>query len=134
MSKAPVARSSEAAHPLRTSGGRGSIEVFPRVVRSIAGHAALDCYGVMGLAARNLREGVATRLRGESAHRGVDLRQVGERLEVDVYVVIEYGVRITEVARNLQEAVAFALQRSLAIEAAAVNVYVQGVHGAAGHE
>ena len=50
---------------LRRARGRGQIEVFPGVVAAIAGHAAIGCYGIMGMAARGLRDGMATLLRRE---------------------------------------------------------------------
>jgi uncharacterized alkaline shock family protein YloU len=106
----------------------GRIEVFPSAVAAIAGHAAAECYGVMGMAARNLREGMAERLRRENIHRGVEVREGGGALAIDVYVVVQYGTRITEVAHNLQEAVRFDVERAVGVPVAEVNVFVQGVH------
>ncbi|MDP9247517.1 MAG: Asp23/Gls24 family envelope stress response protein, partial [Candidatus Dormibacteraeota bacterium] len=74
---------------LRARRERGRIEVFPAVVGAIAGHAATECYGVMGMAARGLREGVATLLRRENVHRGVEVREVDGQLAIDVYVVVQ---------------------------------------------
>ncbi len=113
---------------LREARARGRIEVFPAVVAAIAGHSAAGCYGVMGMAARGLRDGVATLLRRENLHRGVDVREVESRLEVDVYVVVQYGIRITEVAHNLQNAVRFEVERATGVPVSEVNVFVQGVH------
>jgi uncharacterized alkaline shock family protein YloU len=114
---------------LRSARDRGRIEVFPAVVGAIAGHAAMDCYGVMGMAARGLRDGVATLLRRESVHRGVEVREIDGQLSIDLYVVIQYGVRITEVAHNLKSAVRFEVERSTGVPVTEVNVFVQGVHG-----
>jgi uncharacterized alkaline shock family protein YloU len=113
---------------LRARRERGRIEVFPAVVGAIAGHAATECYGVMGMAARGLREGVATLLRRENVHRGVEVREVDGQLAIDVYVVVQYGTRITEVAHNLQGAVRFEVERTVGVPVAEVNVFVQGVH------
>jgi uncharacterized alkaline shock family protein YloU len=114
---------------LRRARGKGQIEVFPGVVAAIAGHAAIGCYGIMGMAARGLRDGVATLLRRENLHRGVDVRDIDEQLSIDVYVVVLYGIRITEVAHNLQIAVRFEVERATGVPVAEVNVFVQGVHG-----
>jgi uncharacterized alkaline shock family protein YloU len=114
---------------LRSARDRGRIEVFPAVVGAIAGHAALDCYGIMGMAARGLRDGVATLLRRENVHRGVEVRETDGQLAIDVYVVVQYGVRITEVAHNLKSAVRFEVERATGVAVAEVNVFVQGVHG-----
>lgn len=114
---------------LRSARVAGRIEVFPAVVAAIAGHAAAGCYGVRGMADRGLRDGVATLLRRENLHRGVELRHVDGGLAVDVYVIVQYGVRITEVAHNLQMAVRFDAERATGARVAQVNVYVQGVYG-----
>jgi uncharacterized alkaline shock family protein YloU len=114
---------------LRRAHGRGRVEVFPGVVAAIAGHAAIGCYGIMGMAARGLRDGMATLLRRENLHRGVDVREVDGRLSVDVYVIVLYGIRITEVAHNLQGAVRFEVERATGMPVSDVNVFVQGVHG-----
>jgi uncharacterized alkaline shock family protein YloU len=106
----------------------GRIEVFPSAVAAIAGHAAAGCYGVMGMAGRGLRDGMAELLRRENQHRGVDVREAGEALAIDVYVVVQYGTRITEVAHNLQETVRFEVERSVGVAVSEVNIFVQGVH------
>jgi uncharacterized alkaline shock family protein YloU len=113
---------------LRSKRERGRIEVFPAVVGAIAGHAATECYGVMGMAARGLRDGMATRLRRDHVHRGVEVREVDGYLAIDVYVVVQYGTRITEVAHNLQGAVRFEVERTVGVPVSEVNVFVQGVH------
>ena len=122
------ATSAPPSHPLRRSREWGRIEVFPSVIAAIAGHAAAGCYGVMGMSARGLRDGVATLLRRENAHRGVDVRDVGGRLDFDVYVVVQYGTRITEVAHNLQETIRFEVEKAVGVPVGEVNVFVQGVH------
>jgi uncharacterized alkaline shock family protein YloU len=113
---------------LRRARDRGRIEVFPSVVAAMAGHAAVSCYGVMGMAARGLRDGFAQLLRRDNLHRGVDVREVDGQLVIDVYVIVEYGTRISAVANNLQSTVRFEVERLLGVPVGEVNVFVQGVH------
>jgi uncharacterized alkaline shock family protein YloU len=105
----------------------GRIEVFPTAVAAIAGHAALRCYGVSGMAARGLRDGVAELLRRESVDRGTDVVEVDGGLAIDLYVIVQYGMRISEVAHNLQETVKFEVERAVNVPVVQVNVNVQGV-------
>lgn len=114
---------------LREARERGKIEVFPGVVAAIAGHASIGCYGIMGMATRGLRDGVATLLRRENLHRGVEVQEIDGQLIIDVYVVVLYGIRITEVAHNLQTAVRFEVERATGVPVSEVNVFVQGVRG-----
>jgi uncharacterized alkaline shock family protein YloU len=105
----------------------GRIEVFPSAVAAIAGHAAVRCYGVTGMAARGLRDGVAELLRRENVDRGTDVVEVEGGLAIDIYVIVQYGMRISEVAHNLQETVKFEVERAVNVPVVEVNVNVQGV-------
>jgi uncharacterized alkaline shock family protein YloU len=105
----------------------GRIEVFPSAVAALAGHATLGCYGVTGMAARGLRDGVAELLRRENVDRGVDVLEVDGGLAIDVFVIVQYGMRISEVAHNLQETVKFEVERAVNVPVVEVNVNVQGV-------
>jgi uncharacterized alkaline shock family protein YloU len=106
----------------------GRTEVATRVVASIAGHAANESYGIVAMAARGLRDGIAERLQRENLHRGVEVQVDEDGIAIDLFVVVEYGVRITEVAHNLQEAVRYQVERSLGIPVKSVDVNVQGIH------
>lgn len=116
------------AGPLTRAGGLGQIEVSPRVVASIVGHAANECYGVVGMAARGLRDGIAERLNRETVHRGVEVEVRDGGLVIELYIIAQYGTRISEVAHNLMSAVKYEVEKTLGIDVIAVNVNVQGIH------
>lgn len=115
-----------AASSLARARELGRIEVYPAAVAALAAHAAADCYGVMGMAGRGLRAGMAELLRRD-LHRGVEVRETGDGLAIDVYVIVNYGIRISELAHNLQSAVRFEVERSTGVPVLGVNVYIQGV-------
>ncbi len=106
----------------------GRIEVSPRVVGSVVGHAATECYGIVGMAARGLRDGLAERLNRDNLHRGVVIEAGDDGLVIDLYVIAQYGTRVSEVARNLMSVVKYASEKSLGLAVRAVNVNVQGIH------
>ena len=106
----------------------GRIEVSQQVIASIAGHSANGCYGIVAMAARGLRDGIAERLQRENLHRGVEVKVDSDGIDIDLYCVVEYGVRITEVAHSLQDAVRYQVEKALAINVKTVNVNVQGIH------
>jgi uncharacterized alkaline shock family protein YloU len=106
----------------------GRIEVSQQVVASIAGHAANESYGIVAMSARGLRDGIAERLQRENLHRGVEVKVEPDGILIDLFVVVEYGVRITEVARSLQDAVRYQVEKALGIPVKLVNVNVQGIH------
>ena len=80
------------------------------------------------MAARGLRDGIAERLQRENLHRGVEVKVDADGINIDLYCVVEYGVRITEVAHSLQDAVRYQVEKALGIKVKNVNVNVQGIH------
>lgn len=105
----------------------GKIEVAPRAIASIAAEAVLSCYGVVGMSAATLRDEVAEILQRDNYHRGIDVHVIDHRIAIDLYVVVEYGTRISEVAQNMMQSVKFRLERALGMQVAEVNVHVQGL-------
>ena len=120
------------APPNRRQLPTGKIEVMPRAIATIAARAVGQSFGVVGMAPHTLREGVAQVLHQQDAHKGVEVRIVGDELEIDLYVIMAYGTRIAEVARNVQENVRYAVERALDQPIARVNVRVQGLRAGDG--
>jgi uncharacterized alkaline shock family protein YloU len=104
----------------------GSIEISPSAIAALASMVVLECYGVVGMASRSLSDGIAELLHRDS-RRGVEVRLEGERIIIDLYVIIEYGTRISEVAHNIMESVKFQVEKALGVPVAEVNVHVQGL-------
>ena len=105
----------------------GTIDVHPVAIASVASDAVLECYGVVGMAADVLRDGLAELLQRGSYHRGVEARVVDQRIVIDLYVIMEYGVRISEVAHNIMSTVKFRVEKALGMPVSEVNVHVQGL-------
>jgi len=106
---------------------QGTIEVAPRAIAAIAAQAVCRCYGVVGMAPASLRDSVVHVLRREEQHRGIEVHIGKDSIAVDLYVVLEYGTRISEVAQQVIATVSYALQQSLGFPVSAVNVHVQGI-------
>jgi uncharacterized alkaline shock family protein YloU len=104
----------------------GKIEISPAAISALASMIVLECYGVVGMAGRSLGDGIAELLHRDS-RRGVEVRLEGERIIIDLYVIIEYGTRISEVAHNIMESVKFQVEKALGVPVAEVNVHVQGL-------
>ncbi len=106
----------------------GRIEISPNAIASLAGQAVLECYGVVGMANKNLRDGITEILPGGHYRRGIDVKLVERQIVIDLYVVIEYGTRISEVAHGIMNRVKFTVEKALGIPVAQVHVHVQGLH------
>jgi uncharacterized alkaline shock family protein YloU len=119
-----------AIHPQHGAGPRGKIEVLPNAIHTIVVQATISCYGVLGIASPRLHNGQAILLPLDQSNQGVRVQVVNEQLHLDVYVVLEYGLRISEIAHNIMSSVKFSTEKMLGIPVAQVNVNVQGLlHG-----
>jgi len=105
----------------------GKIEISPMAVASIASHVVLESYGVVGMAAKNLKDGLFELLTPGASHRGVEVRIQDGQITIELYVILQYGVRICEVAHNIMSAVKFRVEKVLGLPVARVNVHVQGL-------
>lgn len=105
----------------------GKIDISPTAVASVASQAVLESYGVVGLASKSFRDGLVELLSPGASHRGVDVNYVGDQIIIDLYVIIEYGTRVSEVAHNIMSAVKFRVEKTLGVPVARVNVHVQGL-------
>ena len=106
----------------------GNINVSEEAVASLAGGVMTECYGVVGMASRKLvRDGWAELLGKENYTKGVVVRRTDSGLEIDLYIIVSFGVKISEVVQEAQKKVKYVLEKSLSEEIAAVNVFVQGV-------
>ncbi|WP_395320919.1 Asp23/Gls24 family envelope stress response protein [Levilactobacillus parabrevis] len=106
----------------------GTIDITNEVIATVVGGAATDNYGVVGMASKNqIRDNVNDILRRENYARGVVVRQEENGVAIDVYVIVSYGTKISEVSRNIQSKVKYNLETMLGVTANSVNVIVQGV-------
>ena len=94
-------------------------------IASLASQAVLECYGVVGMATKDLARGIVQILQPSSHRRGVEISIEDDQITIDLYVVIEYGTRIATVANNIQSAVKYTVEKALGVPVVAVNVHVQ---------
>ncbi|HEX6923465.1 MAG TPA: Asp23/Gls24 family envelope stress response protein [Bacillales bacterium] len=106
----------------------GTIDISTDVLSTIAGGAAVDCYGIVGMASqKQIKDGLSELLRKDNFGRGVVVRQHEEEVHIDMYIIVSYGTKISEVAHNVQTKVKYTLGQMLGLAVDSVNIYVQGV-------
>ena len=105
----------------------GDITVTRELVETLAGFATLECYGLVGMVPQNIQSGITNILGIDSIRRGVQVGSTEEGLIIDVYVIIAYGIKITEVAHNVMQKVGYVLEKNAGLPVAKVNVNVKGV-------
>jgi uncharacterized alkaline shock family protein YloU len=106
----------------------GQIDISNEVIATVAGGAAIDCYGIVGMASKNqIKDGLTEILRKENFSRGVIVRQEDETIYIDMYIIVSYGTKISEVAHNVQTKVKYTLDQTVGLAVDSVNIFVQGV-------
>lgn len=105
----------------------GELHVANDVLSDLVGNAAMNVYGVVGMAAPSASDGIAKILPASRLRRGVVVQTSENGVHVDLYVIIEYGTNINVISQNLVEAVEFALTNYAQVPITGVDVHVQGV-------
>lgn len=106
----------------------GHIDISNDVIAQIAGGAAIECYGIVGMASKHqIRDGLTDILRKENFAKGVIIRQENEDLHIDMYIVVSYGTKISEIAYQVQSKVKYTVNKTLGMGVKSVNIFVQGV-------
>ena len=106
----------------------GGIDISSEAIASVAGSAASECYGVLGLVPKSaLAEAAKELLRIEEYVKGVYVRKTKKGFEVDVYIACAYGVKLSEIASEVQKRVRYEIEKTFDVKLAAVNVFVMDI-------
>lgn len=105
----------------------GRLVLSEEAIATIAGAAATECYGVVGMAGRRMSDGISELLGKENLSKGVSVTIEGDDVYVDLTIVVGYGVRISEVARMVVDKVRYTLENATGLSVKKVTVNVQGV-------
>ena len=106
----------------------GRISISGEVVAQIVGHTAAECYGVVGMSARGR---VGRLLSRDRVRQGIVVGGDGEGLRIDLYVVVEYGLNLAQVAATVRSRVAYEVERLTGLPVAAVEVHIRDVRRSA---
>lgn len=113
--------------PGKFSNEYGSITIDEEVIAKISGITAMECYGIVGMAARNVKDGIVQLLKGESLTKGIAVEVVGNKINLEYHIVVEYGTKISAVADNLMSTVKYKLKDMLGLEVERIRIFVEGV-------
>ena len=105
----------------------GIVTVDDDVVTRVAGYAALDCYGIVGMASKRSTDGIVQLMGRENLGRGVRVRPNGEKVDIDLFIIVEYGISISAVAASIIETVKYKVERLAGIPVGRVNVCVEDI-------
>lgn len=105
----------------------GYISIDNNVIATIAGLSAMESYGIVGMASKNTTDGLFELLKWENLAKGIKVTTEDNTVQIDLYVILEYGVKISTVADNIIEKVKFNVENLTGLNVSKVNVFVQGI-------
>jgi uncharacterized alkaline shock family protein YloU len=109
-------------------GQLGTISIDSEVIAKYAGSTAVECFGIVGMAAISMKDGLVKLLKGDSLTRGIHVEiDENNKIEIDFHVIVSYGVSISTVADNLIENVKYKVQEFTGLELKKINIFVEGV-------
>lgn len=110
-----------------TRNDRGLVRISNNVIAKLAGYAATSCYGVVGMATRSSKDGLAGLLKKELMDRGVKVRVSGSTVDIALFVIMEYGVNIGAVGDIIKESVKYRVEEMTGLSVGSVTVNVESI-------
>lgn len=105
----------------------GEIYISDEVLANIAGLATTECYGLVGMSTKNAKEGFVELLKREHLSKGVKITSEDSGIIIDLYIMVEFGTKISTVADNIISKVKYTMESMTGITVKSVNINVQGV-------
>lgn len=105
----------------------GEIQINSDVIAMYAGMTAVECFGIVGMAAVSMKDGLVKLLKRESLTHGINVLIQDNHITVDFHVIVSYGVSICAVADNLIENVKYKVEEFTGMTVDKINIYVEGV-------
>ncbi|MDE6313543.1 MAG: Asp23/Gls24 family envelope stress response protein [Lachnospiraceae bacterium] len=105
----------------------GEIQVDSDVIAKYGGSVAVECFGIVGMAALNVKDGLVKLLKKESLTHGINVEVNDNKITIDFHVIVAYGVSISAVADNLMDNVKYKVEEFTGMEIKNINIFVEGV-------
>lgn len=106
---------------------RGTVTIANNVLAKLAGYAASKCYGVVGMAVRGGKDGLARLLNRENIDRGIKIHVEENKVDILLCIIVEYGVNITTVGESIRQNVKYHLEEMTGMEVRSVTVRVESI-------
>ncbi len=105
----------------------GNISIDQEVIAQFAGTVATECFGVVGMAAMSVKDGIVKLLKMDSMTRGIQVLLNNNKLTLNFHIIVSYGVSILAVSDNLIDSVKYKVEEFTGIEVEKINIFVEGV-------
>lgn len=106
---------------------QGTIFITEDVMLKVVGYAALECYGIVAMSSKRAKDGFVEWLGRENLSKGVQIKASGDMLDVELFIIVEYGISIAEVCKTIMDTVRYKLESMTGVKVRTVNVSVEGI-------
>jgi len=114
--------------PAKNTNEYGSITIDNEVIARIAGLAAMDCYGIKGMAIKSVKDGFALLLKRENLTKGIRIDISENAASIDLHIIVQYGTNISAIADTLFNSVKYKVEECVGIAVTDINIFVEGIN------
>lgn len=111
----------------RMNTGFGEVVINPDVIATYAGSVAVECFGIVGMAAVNMKDGLVKLLKKDGLKHGINVSIEDNRISLEFHVIVAYGVSISAVTDNLISNVRYKVEEFTGMEIEHIRILVEGV-------
>jgi len=105
----------------------GLITISEDVLLKVAGYAALECYGIVAMSSKRAKDGFVEWLGRENLTKGVQLHVTDDGIDIDLFIIVEYGISIVEVCNIIKSQVCYKIENMTGAKVRKVNISVEGI-------
>jgi len=105
----------------------GLITINEDVLLKVAGYAALECYGIVAMSSKRAKDGFVEWLGRENLTKGVQINVTDEGIDIDLFIIVEYGISIVEVCKIIKSQVCYKIENMTGAKVRRVNISVEGI-------
>ncbi len=105
----------------------GLITINNEVIAKVAGLAASDCYGVVGMAVKNVKDGIVHLLKKDSLAKGIKITVEDNALRLELHIIVEYGTNIPAIAETVCSTVKYRVEEASELKVKGISIFVEGV-------
>ena len=105
----------------------GQITISEDVLLKVAGYAALECYGIVAMSSKRAKDGFVEWLDRENLTKGVQINVTDGGIDIDLFIIVEYGISIVEVCNIIKSQVCYKIENMTGARVRRVNISVEGI-------
>ncbi|MBR1710660.1 MAG: Asp23/Gls24 family envelope stress response protein [Clostridia bacterium] len=111
----------------RINNNLGQITISEDVLLKVAGYATLECYGIVAMSSKHAKDGFVEWLGRENLTKGVQVNITDDGIDIDLYIIVEYGISIVEVCNIIRSQVCYKIENMTGAKVRKVNITVEGI-------